>query len=142
MFYFKIVNNKKQLDECLNIRKVVFVNEQHIDKEIEFDGLDDTSLHLIAYDENKAIATLRIIRLNEKEVKIGRVAILKEYRNLYIGSTLINFASLYLKEKGYTRIVLGAQLHALKFYKNLGFSQYGDEFLEANIKHIHMQKIL
>ncbi len=117
------------------IRDTVFGQEQHVPLNIDWDGEDSDSVHVIAYAEDgNPIGTGRI----KPDGKIGRLAILKDFRGQGIGEkvlcTLIDTA----KDKGLKQVYLHAQIQAESFYRNRGFKTVGDEFIEADIKHVKM----
>lgn len=122
--------------KAMQIRYTVFIEEQHVDKNLEYDGLDFESIHFIVIVDDKPIATARY-RETEEGVKIERMAVLKEYRNLAYGHLLLSHILKDVKPSK-QKIYLSAQQDALNFYKTKGFKIDGDQFLEANIKHYKM----
>ncbi len=121
-----------------SIRNEVFINEQGIDPEIEYDGLDNSAIHTLIFIKDKAVGTGRIL----KDGHIGRVAVLKKYRGQNIGSKIITSLIDVAVKNHYNRVYLGAQKQAINFYLKLGFTPFGDEFIEATILHQSMEKIL
>lgn len=119
------------------IREAVFIDEQNVSREIEFDRRDPDCLHWLAYaSQNEAVGTARLLPSGQ----IGRVAVLKPFRNNGIGSTMIRKIIQYALHEGLPRIFLHAQIPAQPFYKELGFSAYDDVFNdEANIPHQAME---
>jgi len=123
------------------IRKEVFVKEQHVPIENEFDEFDCESIFLVLYDRNLPIATGRAFKKNDAgEYKLGRFAVLKNYRRLGIGAVMVRTLEAILIKQGGCAAYLSAQTHALEFYRKLGFVQSGDEYLEENIPHYAMKK--
>ncbi|SLM29657.1 putative Acetyltransferase, GNAT family [Desulfamplus magnetovallimortis] len=121
--------------ELRTIRETVFCLEQNVPRDIEWDGEDSDCAHVIAYDENNApIGTGRI----KPDGKIGRLAILKEYRQRGIGEKILNSLIDLARNKGLNQVYIHAQTHAESFYHKRGFAREGDEFIEADIKHIKM----
>lgn len=118
------------------VRNMVFIKEQHIDPEIEFDGLDDVAVHALVLFDGKAVGTGRIL----DDGHIGRIAIIKEFRAKGLGSKIVLSLIDEATNKGYPRVYLGSQKHAIDFYTKLGFQSYGDEFIEAEIPHLSMEK--
>lgn len=128
---------------CRKIREEVFIKEQKGSPEEEFDGLDCTATHLAVIDDSgKAVACCRLIRLGDELYKIGRIAVLKPYRKMHIGKTMVEAMLKKAKELGAKQVKVGAQLHAVGFYEKLGFATIGSEYIEANIPHIDMLKNL
>lgn len=118
------------------VRNMVFIKEQHIDPEIEFDGLDDVAVHALVLFDGKAVGTGRIL----DDGHIGRIAIIKEFRAKGLGSKIVLSLIDEAIEKSYERVYLGSQKHAIDFYTKLGFQPYGEEFIEADIPHLSMEK--
>ena len=141
MIEYKLAKNNIDINNCFKIRNLVFVIEQGISKEIEFDNEDDKALHFIVYNDELPVATLRVLINNEK-AHIGRVCVLKEYRNKSIGSSLLINIESYLKKINIKEIYLYAQIQAINFYTKIGYKQVGNSFYEANIEHIKMIKNL
>ena len=135
---FKKVKTKNEMEISFSIRNLVFCDEQKISKEIEFDNLDHLCEHFLVYKEEKPIATGRV-RLKDNNIyKIERVAVLSNYRKSKVGSLLMKeIIKIYSGLKD-TKIILHSQLAVQKFYTNLNFSPYGEQFLEDGIPHIAM----
>ena len=138
-----LVNYSEETQGIEQIRRRVFHEEQNIDEELEFDGLDETSEHLLAYLNQEPIGTLRIREVNQKIVKIERLAVLATARNQGIGRKLMEYAIALITEKNkYEQIVIHAQYHLKIFYQSFGFQPIGETFEEAEILHIKMIKSL
>ncbi len=116
------------------IRLAVFVHEQQVPEELELDDDDPTAWHAVVLDHSKAIATGRLLRNG----KIGRLAVLKEYRGLGLGSELLKTLVSYGRQEGIKQFFLHAQTTALDFYQRHGFKAIGPVFNEAGIDHIKM----
>ena len=116
------------------IRHKVFINEQNVPEEMEWDEYDASSTHYLATTENKVLAVARL----KPDGQLGRMAVLAEYRNQGIGSKLLEFILQDIKQKNLTGIYLHAQVSAMSFYKKQGFVEYGKVFNEANIPHQKM----
>lgn len=122
-----------------SIREAVFIKEQSVPREIEFDDKDEVSIYAIALNEiGNPIGTGRLTN----EGKIGRLAVLKPYRNQGVGAALLSALEVEAVNQGFRKVSLHAQIQALSFYKNREYIENGPTFLEANIEHIHMFKIL
>ncbi|PSV22496.1 GNAT family N-acetyltransferase [Photobacterium leiognathi subsp. mandapamensis] len=120
------------------VRDQVFIQEQHIDPEIEFDDLDSEAVHVLVMDGEQPLGTGRILA----DGHIGRIAIMKAARGQGLGAKVVQALVEYAQQQGYPRVDLGAQTHAVDFYRKLGFMPYGDEFMEANIPHQAMEQML
>jgi predicted GNAT family N-acyltransferase len=120
------------------IRFTVFVEEQGVPFEIEIDAHAPLCVHAIAFEDGKPVGTGRLL----PDGHIGRMAVLKEWRNRGIGGRLllklIEAASL----RGDRQVVLSAQINAARFYEAHGFSRHGDEYMEAGIRHQEMRRAL
>ena len=139
----KIVGYSQEIQALEQIRRTVFREEQNIAEELEFDGLDETSEHLLAYVYQEPIGTLRIREVNSTIVKIERLAVLSQSRNQGIGRKLIEYAIALITEKNqYEQIVIHAQYHLKNFYQSFNFQPVGETFEEAEILHIKMKKSL
>ncbi len=132
--------NENDLSQCYSVREAVFINEQSTPRDIEIDGNDHLATHLLLLEDNKPIATCRMLPLGNNIYKIGRICVLKEYRGKQIGKKLVNSMIEKSKQYGAKQLIIGAQIHAVEFYKKLGFSTTGEEYMEANIPHIDMIK--
>lgn len=131
----KEVNFKKHFSDIENIRTSVFINEQNVPVELEWDEFDNESIHILAYYNNKAVGTARLL----SDGHIGRMAVLKDYRNRNIGKNMLKFLLELAKRKSLDNIVLSAQEHAVEFYKKHGFSVSSDVYLDAGIPHYDMR---
>ncbi|MBC2704409.1 GNAT family N-acetyltransferase [Desulfobacula sp.] len=120
-----------------NIRNAVFTDEQHIDPDMDFDGQDRDAVHVLSICNGNYAGTGRML----KDGHIGRLAVLKDYRGQGLGAKMVLSLVKEAENRGMKRIYLGAQKHAVGFYKKLGFSVYGDPYTEVNIEHIYMEKI-
>ena len=131
---------QKELTEVFRIRTQVFVGEQHVPADEEIDQLDEVTPLFVVYLDDVAVATARLIQVNESIMKIGRVAVLKPYRNSGVGKTLLRYLMTYVQEQTEaTCVKLGAQCNAMPFYEKLGFIGYGPIYLDAGIEHQDMK---
>lgn len=121
------------------VREQVFIQEQHVPVELEWDGEDETALHVLAESpDGKVIGTARML----EDGHIGRVAVLPAWRGRGIGSELMRALLRYAEQAGLKSVYLDAQVDAIDFYARLGFSASGDVFMDAGIPHRHMRLIL
>ena len=118
------------------VRAKVFIEEQGIARDIEWDGQDDTAEHFLAINEaGQTIGCARLLPSGQ----IGRIAVLVEQRRHGIGFRLLQSAVDHAKELGFRKVFLHAQSHAESFYRRGGFLATGGEFMEAGIAHQNME---
>ena len=123
---------------CLAIRREVFVGEQGVSAPEEVDGLDDVCIHLLAMQGDAVVGAARIRPLDGM-AKIQRVCVRRDMRGTGAGAAIMRFAIDFARRDGrFGTIALGAQTHALDFYRKLGFAEYGEEYLDAGIPHRDM----
>ncbi len=121
------------------IRETVFMHEQKVAEELEWDGEDEGAIHLLASDdEGKPIGCARILH----DGHIGRMAVLQPWRGRGVGTALLKQALAAVRARGCSEAFLDAQRYAIPFYERLGFQAEGDEFLNAGIPHRHMRLTL
>jgi len=128
--------NRKLFAEAAEIRTKVYCEEQKINFDEEFEGLDLDAKHYLLYADGKPVATSRQ-RITEKGVKLERYAVLKEYRMHGIGKQIL-FETLVDAKKHNQPIYLHAQESAVGFYEKYGFETKGKPFVEAGIVHYTM----
>lgn len=138
MITYKMLKGTDNLTDAFAIRRKVFIEEQGVPEDIELDSLDQTSGHIVIYDDKRPIGTGRLLE-EDGLVLIGRVAVLKEYRSQKIGSIVVNQLRAKAFKDGATEVHLHAQKAVQGFYEKLGFVAYGEEFEEAGIRHISMK---
>ena len=121
---------------AFDIRNKVFVEEQKVDREEEYDSHEDSSTHFLLLKSDQPIGTARW-RFTDNGIKLERFAVLKEHRNSGGGSFLVNEV---LKDviPHKKNIYLNAQLSAINVYARAGFVKEGEMFREANIDHYKM----
>ena len=128
--------------DAKRIRRAVFIEEQHIPEQDEWDVQDAVSLHFVLYtltenDQAKAIATARLL----SDHSIGRVAVLQAHRGKGIGRLLMKKVIEQAKKEQREYVKLSSQVHAVAFYESLGFVKEGQEYLDCGIPHIDMRLI-
>ncbi|MGO1158871.1 GNAT family N-acetyltransferase [Acinetobacter lwoffii] len=116
------------------IREAVFIQEQHIAAEDEWDAEDAVAVHFIVFQQDQAIATARLLSNNS----IGRVAVLTTARGLGVGQRLMQAVIDYARAEQRKLVKLSSQVHAIGFYQALGFEAQGYEYLDCGIPHIDM----
>lgn len=119
------------------IREAVFVDEQGVSAELEWDGKDAQCLHaLAAIGAVEPVATGRL----QPDGKIGRMAVLREWRGRGLGQAILDELVRAAADSGLTTVYLHAQTHAMPFYERAGFVAEGPEFDEAGIPHRLMRR--
>lgn len=127
---------------CHDLRRAVFIEEQGIAEAEEWDDLDSTAIHLLAWQDGQPVGTARIL-LQGTTGKIGRVCVLPEARGTGLGRKLIKAAMDVLRARhGLTTARLGAQVQAMGFYEKLGFRPVDGVYDDAGIPHQDMMREL
>lgn len=121
-----------------SVRTQVFIQEQGFDH--EFDDLDSQSVHLVLFDQNQAVGTLRLLEQPDKVWRIGRVAVLPDQRHKKAGTTLMKAAEKWIQKKGGSKIELHAQISAIPFYESLGYTGHGPIEPDEHVLHQWMTK--
>ncbi|MDX3907784.1 MAG: GNAT family N-acetyltransferase [Pigmentiphaga sp.] len=117
------------------IRQAVFIDEQAVPRELEYDAADAVSLHAVAYDASGTpVGTGRLL----PDGHIGRMAVHRRARGLGVGGAILDALIEEARRRGHVRLLLHAQTRAQPFYETRGFRAEGDEFLEAGIVHVLM----
>lgn len=126
------------IERVFALRYEVFVNEQNVPPEIELDDEDNHATHIIAEENGVTVGCARIL-FGDGGGHIGRLAVKKSERGRGVGKEICLFIIELCHERGYKRVWLNSQLHAVGFYEKLGFSRRGETFFEAGIEHIEME---
>ncbi|MCB5169637.1 GNAT family N-acetyltransferase [Streptomyces bambusae] len=130
---------------CFAVRRVVFVTEQQVPEEIEYDAHDATAVHLLARSaDGTPLGTGRLLTGIEGPGtgSLGRLAVTRAARGLGIGAALVRAIETEAARLGLTAVDLHAQTRALGFYERLGYEAYGPEFEDAGIPHRAMRRSL
>lgn len=127
----------------LQIRKMVFVEEQGFSLEIEIDEIEDQCEYLTLYSaQNQPLATARIYPYADGVHKLQRIAVLKSQRGKKLGERLMTEMENHAKKYGIKRLILGAQNSAIGFYQKCGYQIFGEGYDEEGVAHHNMQKML
>jgi len=119
------------------VRESVFVHEQAVPLELEWDGIDPDCVHVLAEDEQgRVFGTGRLL----PDGHIGRMAVLREWRGHGAGSAMLLALIAIAAEQGMSEVVLNAQVQARDFYARHGFVAEGEVFLDAGIPHQRMRR--
>ena len=125
--------------EARRIRGLVFVDEQCVPVELEWDGQDPRCEHVLAYaKDGTAVGTARLL----PDGHIGRMAVLKDWRGKGVGALLLQALVEHARQRRHACVHLNAQAYAAGFYRRYGFEVSGPEFMEAGIAHVPMRREL
>ena len=132
------IETTTDIARCHALRRTVFIEEQGVPENEELDDQDDRAIHLLAWQDGRAVGSARIL-LDGDTGKIGRVCVLPEARGRGLGAALIRAALDVLRvQPGIGRAKLGSQTHAIGFYEKLGFAAFGPVYDDAGIPHRDM----
>ncbi|MEX8516889.1 MAG: GNAT family N-acetyltransferase [Leptothrix sp. (in: b-proteobacteria)] len=121
------------------IRTEVFVQEQQIPAEMEWDEADQTCLHAVAYDRlSLPLATGRLLQHGPGIGRIGRMAVRASMRGSHLGCAVLDALVQAARARGDHEVILHAQMSAAGFYQRAGFVEHGPQFEEAGITHVEM----
>lgn len=138
-FQVEAIDYASGLEELRAVRETVFVQEQQVPIEEEWDALDPLCRHVIARDQNRLpIGTGRLT----PERKIGRMAVLADWRRQGVGEAMLAALIEQARELGWPAVSLNAQVSAEDFYARHGFIPDGERFHEAGIEHQTMRRAL
>ncbi|MFC9279923.1 GNAT family N-acetyltransferase [Streptomyces collinus] len=148
----RIAEDPADREACFAIRKEVFVAEQGVPQDIEYDAYDAVAVHVLAVREDgEPLGTGRLLFGEVAAAKtggeasvgsLGRLAVAGAARGLGIGVALVRAIEEAARAHGLTAVDLHAQTQALGFYERLGYEAYGPEFLDAGIPHRSMRRVL
>lgn len=138
-FQVEAIDYASGLEELRAVRETVFVQEQQVPIEEEWDALDPLCRHVIARDQNRLpIGTGRLT----PERKIGRMAVLADWRGQGVGEAMLAALIEQARDLGWPAVSLNAQVSAEDFYARHGFVPHGERFHEAGIEHQSMRRAL
>ncbi len=121
------------------IRTTVFVDEQRVPEDLEWDGLDEQCTHALAQTAaGEVIGTGRLL----PDGHIGRMAVVKHWRRKGVGGAILKELIAAAVDAGHASVVLNAQTRALEFYARFGFEVKSDVFMEAGIPHRSMRLVM
>ena len=133
-------HNDRDRDQLMVVRRKVFVIGQNVSEALELDGLDPEQAHFLAEDSGgDPIGTARLADSG----KIGRVAVLENWRGRKVGLAIMRAVIAYAESRGMPQLYLHGQTRTVPFYEKLGFvvDESVDEFLEADIPHRRMVRL-
>ncbi|MBR6873196.1 MAG: GNAT family N-acetyltransferase [Ruminococcus sp.] len=135
----RIFTGLDQAPDAEAIRREVFMGEQGFSK--EFDDLDKTAFHAVAFTDGEASATGRLFK-GRSGWHIGRVAVRKRFRGRGLGAEIVTALEARAQEEGGEFIKLSAQVQAQGFYEKLGYRAEGEVYYDEHCPHIAMYKKL
>ncbi|POX50344.1 GNAT family N-acetyltransferase [Streptomyces sp. Ru72] len=148
----RIAEEAADREACFAVRKEVFVGEQGVPEDIEYDAYDAGAVHVLAVREDGVpLGTGRLLHGEAAAAKnggdtsvgsLGRLAVTREARGLGVGAALVRAIEDAARARGLTAVDLHAQTQALGFYERLGYAAYGPEFPDAGIPHRSMRRSL
>ncbi|MFD1929126.1 GNAT family N-acetyltransferase [Sporosarcina siberiensis] len=142
MFRVEIAKTDKDRESAFSIRKKVFVEEQGVPLNLELDEHDETATHFVIYTTDTPIGAGRLRETDAGTGKVERVCVLPEFRGRYLGNLIMNSLEEFAKSNELKKIILNSQSYAVPFYEKLGFVITSPEFMDADIPHRAMEKIL
>ncbi|HDR4423962.1 TPA: GNAT family N-acetyltransferase [Bacillus cereus] len=140
----KLITELIDLEIAFQIRKEVFVKEQHVPLEDEFDTFDEIGeecKHILVYYNEIPVGTGRI-RFVDGAGKLERICILKDYRKYGLGKVIIKALEEIARDKEASKVKLHGQTQAEGFYKKMNYQTSSDVFMEDGIPHVLMTKVL
>jgi predicted GNAT family N-acyltransferase len=138
-FQIVVATWKDHADVLSQVRRTVFIEEQNVPEELEWDDLDESCQHLLALDsKNNPIGAGRLCECGH----IGRMAVIKDWRGKGVGGALLRKLMDMAQQTGNLKLVLNAQTSAAGFYARYGFSAKGEDFMDAGIPHLRMTRYL
>lgn len=142
MFNILIATTDQEREDAFFVRRKVFVEEQGVPFNLELDELDKTAEHFIVYKEDKPMGAGRFREVSSGVGKVERVCILPNYRRKKVGKQIMNELEDYAKSKEFEKILLNAQSYAVPFYEKMGYVITSPEFMDADIPHRAMEKVI
>ncbi|QWA21832.1 GNAT family N-acetyltransferase [Streptomyces osmaniensis] len=148
----RVADDPADREACFAVRKEVFVVEQGVPQEIEYDAHDADAVHVVAVREDGLpLGTGRLLYGEAAAARtdgdltvgsLGRLAVTQEARGLGVGAALVRAIEDAARARGLAAVDLHAQTHALGFYERLGYVAYGPEFPDAGMPHRAMRRAL
>ena len=138
----RVVESIAEREDAYAVRQTVFVDEQGVDEELEYDEHEDHATHFVAYDGDEPIGAARLREPEEGLGKVERVAVLESRREQGVGEALMQAVEEEARAGGLTKLKLHSQTRAADFYRSVGYERRGEEFEEAGIPHVKMYKAI
>ncbi|SFG33553.1 Predicted N-acyltransferase, GNAT family [Halopelagius inordinatus] len=141
----RVVTTDAEREDAFAVRRAVFVDEQGVDEELEWDEHDEPdadATHFVAYDDGEVVGAARLREAAPGVGKVERVVVAEARRGEDWGKRVMESVEQTAREEGFDRITLHAQTRVEGFYESLGYESVGEEFVEADIPHVEMRKSL
>jgi predicted GNAT family N-acyltransferase len=149
-YVVRVAEDPADREACFRVRKEVFVGEQGVPEDIEYDAYDAVAVHVLAVREDGVpLGTGRLLHGEAAAGKtggdvtvgsLGRLAVTQAARGLGVGAALVRAVEDAARVRGLVAVDLHAQTHALEFYERLGYVAYGPDFPDAGIPHRAMRR--
>ena len=137
------IADANDMDDAFAVRRRVFIDEQGVDPDLEWDGRDADAVHAVAVLDGEIIGTGRLlVAAAGAEAHIGRMAVLPEHRRRGVGGRILEALEDAARQRGAPNALLHAQTYVKDFYADRGYREEGETFQEAGIDHIVMRKQL
>ena len=136
MFNINLIKGIKGYEISKIIRETVFLKEQGFKE--DYDEIDDICTHCILYVDDQIAGCARFFVDENNHMKLGRFAILKQFRKKGYGKIIVNCITKNALELGYNQIYLSGQVTAVKFYENCGFKVISEAYLDEHCEHVDM----
>lgn len=127
-------------EDAYDVRFAVFVEEQGVDPDIEIDEHEEEATHFVAYADGEPVGAARLREPEDGVGKVERLAVLQSHRGDGLGRELMEAVEAEARRRGLSRLTLHGQLRVADFYEHLDYEQVSDEFEEAGIPHVEMEK--
>lgn len=150
-----VADTDGERDDAFTVRQSVFVDEQGVDQDLEYDEYDDPgadATHFVAYAAGDPIGAARLRSAGDVDLpsgsgdrsvgKVERVAVAADRRGDGWGRRLMDAVEAHAREVGFDRLTLHAQTHVRGFYERFEYEAHGEEFEEAGIPHVAMDKAI
>ncbi|WP_328870712.1 GNAT family N-acetyltransferase [Streptomyces sp. NBC_00287] len=149
-YVVRVASQDADREACFAVRREVFVVEQGVPEELEYDAYDSVAVHVLAVREDGVpLGAGRLLYGGAAAEKVdgdltvgslGRLAVAKAARGLGVGAALVRAVEDAARARGLRAVDLHAQTQALGFYERLGYEAYGPEFPDAGIPHRAMRR--
>jgi predicted GNAT family N-acyltransferase len=138
----RVATDPDDLKAYYALRHEVFVEEQKVPAELEYDTHDAVAVHVLATGPDRALGAGRLLPGTDGTGILGRLAVTGAARGLGIGVALVRAIEDEARRLGLDTVELHAQTHAVGFYERLGYTSFGEEYEEAGIAHLSMRRVL
>jgi hypothetical protein len=142
VLHVQIATTERQKQDAFDIRQQVFVIEQQVSPEEEYDEYDHAAMHVVLYDNGVPVAAGRTRTVDKETGKIERICVLASHRQKGAGRLIVEALEQAAIQRGLHKAKLHAQTQAEGFYQKLGYHTISDVFMEADIPHVVMVKEL